>query len=84
MLHLELILFFSLGYLAIIFEKFLHVNKAAVALVMAVVCSTEGDPESRKEMRDMFGPHQISQLIGQAASVCWSACRQSRPKSSWS
>src|SRR5947209_1017034 len=35
---LQLILFFSLGYLAIIFEKFLHVNKAAVALVMAVGC----------------------------------------------
>jgi Na+/H+ antiporter NhaD/arsenite permease-like protein len=38
MLHIELILFFFVGYLAIIFEKFLHVNKAAVALVMAVVC----------------------------------------------
>ncbi|MCH9626317.1 MAG: Na(+)/H(+) antiporter NhaD [Chlamydiales bacterium] len=38
MLHLELILFFILGYIAIIFEKFLHVNKAAIALVMAVVC----------------------------------------------
>ncbi|MCH9627927.1 MAG: Na(+)/H(+) antiporter NhaD [Chlamydiales bacterium] len=38
MLHLELLIFFSLGYLAIIFENFLHVNKAAVALVMGVVC----------------------------------------------
>lgn len=38
MLHLELLIFFTLGYLAIIFEKFLHVNKAAVALVMGVVC----------------------------------------------
>lgn len=38
MLHLELLIFFSLGYLAIIFEKFLRVNKAAVALVMGVVC----------------------------------------------
>ncbi len=38
MLHIELLIFFSLGYLAIIFENFLHVNKAAVALVMGVVC----------------------------------------------
>jgi NhaD family Na+/H+ antiporter len=38
MLHIELLVFFSLGYLAIIFENFLHVNKAAVALVMGVVC----------------------------------------------
>jgi NhaD family Na+/H+ antiporter len=38
MLHTELIIFFSLGYLAIIFEKFLHVNKAAIALVMGVIC----------------------------------------------
>lgn len=38
MLYLELIIFFSIGYLAIIFEKFLHINKAAVALVMAVGC----------------------------------------------
>lgn len=38
MLYLELIIFFSIGYLAIIFENFLHVNKSAVALVMAVVC----------------------------------------------
>src|SRR6185503_5388486 len=29
---------FSIGYLAIIFEKFLHVNKAAIALVMGVIC----------------------------------------------
>jgi len=38
MLHLELIIFFILGYLAIIFEKTLHINKAALALVMGVVC----------------------------------------------
>lgn len=38
MLQIELTIFFVLGYLAIIFEKFLHVNKAAVALVMAVIC----------------------------------------------
>lgn len=38
MLYLELIIFFVLGYLAIIFEKFLHVNKGAVALVMGVIC----------------------------------------------
>ncbi|MCB1180584.1 MAG: sodium:proton antiporter NhaD [Chlamydiia bacterium] len=36
MLYFELSIFFILGYLAIIFEKFLHVNKAAVAVVMAV------------------------------------------------
>lgn len=33
-----LILFFALGYLAIIFEKFLHVNKAAIALAMGAIC----------------------------------------------
>ncbi|MCP5470197.1 MAG: sodium:proton antiporter NhaD [Chlamydiales bacterium] len=38
MLHTQLIIFFIIGYLAIIFDKFLHVNKAAVALVMGVVC----------------------------------------------
>ena len=38
MLYPALIVFFSLGYLAIIFEKFLHINKAAVALVTAVGC----------------------------------------------
>ncbi len=38
MVYLAIILFFCLGYLAIIFEKALHVNKAAVALVMGVGC----------------------------------------------
>lgn len=38
MLYFGLISIFTLGYLAIIFEKFLHVNKAAIALVMAVLC----------------------------------------------
>lgn len=38
MVQIELIIFFVLGYLAIIFEKFLHVNKAAIALIMAVIC----------------------------------------------
>ncbi|MEZ5314855.1 MAG: sodium:proton antiporter NhaD [Chlamydiales bacterium] len=38
MLNIELLIFFSIGYLAIIFENFLHVNKAAVALVMGVIC----------------------------------------------
>jgi len=38
MLHVGMLIFFSLGYLAIIFENFLHINKAAVALVMGVVC----------------------------------------------
>jgi NhaD family Na+/H+ antiporter len=37
MLYYELILFFVVGYLAIVFENFLHINKAAIALVMAVV-----------------------------------------------
>src|ERR1700733_1135691 len=36
--YFGLILCFSLGYLAIIFEKFLHVNKAAVALTMGTLC----------------------------------------------
>lgn len=38
MLASTLIVIFSLGYLVIIFEKFLHVNKAAIALVMGVFC----------------------------------------------
>lgn len=38
MLYTELILLFLTGYLAIIFERFLHVNKAAVALVLGVLC----------------------------------------------
>lgn len=37
MLYLSLSLIFILGYIAIIFEKFLHVNKAAIALVMGVI-----------------------------------------------
>lgn len=37
-IYYELIILFVIGYLAIIFEKFLHVNKAAVALTMAVGC----------------------------------------------
>jgi NhaD family Na+/H+ antiporter len=38
MLYILLSIFFSLGYLAIILEKFLHVNKAAVALIMGAFC----------------------------------------------
>ena len=38
MLHWELLGFFVIGYLVIIFDRCLHVNKAAVALVMSVVC----------------------------------------------
>ena len=38
MLYPLLIVFFSLGYLAIIFEKFLHVNKAAIALTTGALC----------------------------------------------
>lgn len=38
MLYFLLIIFFSIGYLAIILEKFLHVNKAAVALFMGAFC----------------------------------------------
>lgn len=37
MLYTLLLFLFSLGYLAIIFEKFLHVNKAAVALLMGAL-----------------------------------------------
>lgn len=33
-------------------------------------CSSD-DPESRKKMRNMFGPQQIDQAIGQAISMCW-------------
>ena len=38
MLYSLLIIFFTLGYLAIIFERFLHVNKAAIALTMGALC----------------------------------------------
>lgn len=37
MLYILLLSLFSIGYLAIIFEKFLHVNKAAVALLMGAL-----------------------------------------------
>ncbi|NGX61109.1 MAG: Na(+)/H(+) antiporter NhaD [Chlamydiae bacterium] len=38
LLHWGLLIFFGIGYLAIIFEEFLHINKAAVSLVMGTVC----------------------------------------------
>lgn len=38
MTHIGLVVFFSLGYLAIIFEKALHVNKAAIAVAMGAIC----------------------------------------------
>ncbi len=38
LIHAGLLIFFGIGYLAIIFENLLHVNKAAVALVMGVIC----------------------------------------------
>lgn len=38
LLSYQLIIFFSLGYLGIIFEKFLKMNKAAVALLLAAGC----------------------------------------------
>jgi len=38
LLYYVLIFVFVLGYLGIVFEKFLHVNKAAIALTMAVLC----------------------------------------------
>jgi NhaD family Na+/H+ antiporter len=38
MLYSLLIFFFSVGYIVIIFEKFFHVNKAAVALAMGAFC----------------------------------------------
>ncbi len=37
MVNTLLIVIFSLGYLAIIFEKFLHINKAAIALSMGAL-----------------------------------------------
>jgi len=47
MLHIELLTIFTIGYLAIIFDRFLHVNKAAIALVMGALCwlffFTQGD-----------------------------------------
>jgi NhaD family Na+/H+ antiporter len=38
MVYYALIFFFAVGYLAIIFENVLHVNKAAVALAMGAIC----------------------------------------------
>lgn len=38
MLYITLLTIFALGYCAIIFEKFLNMNKGAIALVMAVLC----------------------------------------------
>ncbi len=37
MLYFELTTFFIIGYLAIVFEKFLRVNKAAIALIMGAL-----------------------------------------------
>ncbi len=34
-------------------------------------CSSSSYPESAREMRNMFGPQQIDQQIGQAISICW-------------
>lgn len=36
-MHLALIIFFVIGYIAIIFEKFLQVNKSATALLMGAI-----------------------------------------------
>lgn len=38
MLYFGLVLIFSIGYLAIIFEKYVRVNKAAVAILTGVLC----------------------------------------------
>jgi len=66
MFQIELIIFFLLGYIAIIFEKSLHVNKAAVALVMAVVCwlvyfAGQGHAE--------ISPHLMSEQISDVAQI---------------
>ncbi|MFN0065562.1 MAG: sodium:proton antiporter NhaD [Chlamydiales bacterium] len=66
MLHLELLIFFGVGYLAIIFEKFLHVNKSAIALVMAVVCwllffTDTGQMISTEAMAEQI--YEVAQII---------------------
>lgn len=67
MLYVFLSFFFILGYIAIIFENFLHVNKAAIALVMAVICwliyftNTTGPDFSSQEMADQISG--VAQII---------------------
>lgn len=66
MLSIELGIFFAVGYLAIIFERFLHINKAAIALIMAVICWLlyfAGSTEliSRAEMAEQIS--DVAQII---------------------
>lgn len=62
MLHVELLIFFSLGYLVIIFENFLHINKAAIALVMGVVCWILYFAETHGGMNPSLMAEQISDV----------------------
>jgi NhaD family Na+/H+ antiporter len=60
MVHFWLIAFFVLGYLAIIFEKGLHVNKAAVALVTGAICWLIYFAKAPQEFSDIHFAEQIS------------------------
>lgn len=66
-LYCELIIFFIIGYLGIIFEKFLHVNKAAIALTMAVGCwllyfmHTHGEGFETEKFADQLS--NVAQII---------------------
>ncbi len=37
-----------------------------------------GDPAERDQMREMFGPQAVDQMIGQAISTCWMALPKER------
>ena len=66
--HDLLIGIFAIGYLAIIFEFCIRVNKAAVALFIASVCWViyfVGDPQSLKEGLSLLGENlsDVSQIL---------------------
>jgi hypothetical protein len=46
---------------------------------MAYFCGSEGaDPDDREKMADLFGPHQIDQLVRQAIQFCWMSLPKDR------
>ena len=67
MIYITLSLLFILGYIVIIFEKFLHVNKAAIALLMAGIgwviffSFHQNDPKISQELSEVIA--SVAQII---------------------
>lgn len=61
-MELQLIIFFIFGYLAIVFENYLHVNKAAIALVMGIVAWLIYFAESQTIISSHYMAEQISDI----------------------